>query len=129
MFEFFLKSYRSGLLTFCGSKVDVEFDPNGNEGKYCFRQYENGEMKTDNLKSRHPNILKGLVIGKKSFGLWVDQYTDGINEWTFTKEEILEEFHKRNIKIPEPFLRDFNNVLERKRLKRIEEEIERLKNK
>jgi len=129
MFEFFLKSYRSGLLTFCGSKVDVEFDSNGNEGKYCFRQYENGEMKTGNLKSRHPNILKGLVIGKKSFGLWVDQYTDGINEWTFTKEEIFEEFHKRNIKIPEPFLRDFNNVLERKRLKRIEEEIERLKNK
>ena len=129
MFEFFLKSYRSGLLTFCGSKVDVEFDSNGNEGKYCFRQYENGEMKTGNLKSRHPNILKGLVIGKKSFGLWVDQYTDGINEWTFTKDEILGEFHKRNIKIPEPFLRDFNNVLERKRLKRIEEEIERLKNK
>jgi len=114
------------LLTFCGSNVEVQFDPNGDDGKYSFRQYENGQMKINDLISSQPNILRSVVIGKKSWGLWVDQWTDGINEWSFTKEQILGEFHKRNIKIPEPFLKDFNNVLERKRLKRLEKEIERL---
>jgi len=119
MFEFFLKSYRSGILTFCGSRVNVEFDPDGNESKFCFRQFENGDMNIHNLKSRHSNILKGVVIGKKSWGLWVDQWSQGIVEGSFRRQEILGEFEKRNIEIPESFLRDFNNVLERKRLKRL----------
>jgi hypothetical protein len=118
MFMFFLKSYRCGILTFCGSKVEVEFDINGEEGKFCFRQFENGEMKTNNLKSRHPNILKGVVTGKKSFGLWVNEWTDGIVEGSFTKKEILDEFEKRNIEIPEPLLLDFENVIHKKRCKK-----------
>ena len=109
IFEFFLKSYRTGLLTFCGSHVDVEFDPDGDEGKYCFRQYENGQMKNHNLKSRHPNILKGVVTGKKSWGLFLNMWSEGIAEGSFTKREILEEFNKRDIKIPESLMVDFEN--------------------
>lgn len=33
IFNFFLKSYRSGILTFCGYDVKVEFDINSDNGK------------------------------------------------------------------------------------------------
>ncbi len=116
MFSFFLRSYRSGLLEFCGSIVETEFDPSGEEGKFCFRQVENGDIKRNTtVKTRHPNIVKGVISGKKSWGLWVDQWSDGIVDWTFTKEEILEEFQTRNIQIPEPLLRDFENRIEKKK--------------
>lgn len=120
-------SYRSGILTFCGSDVKVEFDINSDDSRFCFRRFENGEIKTHNLKSCHPNILKGIIIGKKSWGLWVDEWTDGIVEWSFSKDEILEQFYQKNIKIPEPFLLDFDNTLLRKKNKRNNIEIERLK--
>jgi hypothetical protein len=118
MFTFFLKSYRSGLLTFCGVSVDVEFDINEVEGKHCFRNFDNGQYKTKPIISRHPNIVKGVIIGKKSWGLWLNQWTDGIVDWSFTKEEILGEFKDKGIKIPEPLLNDFNNRIEEKKLKR-----------
>lgn len=127
IFNFFLKSYRSGILTFCGYDVKVEFDINSDNGKFGFRRFENGEIKIHNLKSCHPNILKSVIIGKKSWGLWLDQFTDGIVEGSFTKEEILEQFYEKGIKIPEPFLLDFDNTLLRKKVKRNEIEIDRLK--
>jgi len=117
MFNFFLKSYRSGLLEFSGSIVETEFDPEGEEGKFCFRQVENGDIKRNNsIKTRHPNILKGVIVGKRSWGLWVDQWSDGICDWTFTEEEILGEFQKRNIQIPEPLLKDFYNRIDKKKM-------------
>jgi len=109
MFVFFLKSYHLGILNFCGSNVEVEFDISGDEGKYCFRKFENGEMSIHNLKSRHPNILKGVVIGKKSWGLFLNMWLEGIVEGSFTKKEILEEFESKKIEIPEPLLKDFDN--------------------
>jgi len=130
MFSFFLKSYRSGLLEFCGSIVETEFDPNGEEGKFTFRQVENGDIKKHTvIKTRHPNVVKGVVIGKKSWGLWVDQWSDGIVDWTFTKEEILEEFQTRNIQIPEPLLKDFENRIEKKKRIRNLKYLEMLNNK
>ena len=119
MFSFFLKSYRSGILEFTGSIIETEFDPNGEEGKFCFRQIENGEIKRNNIiKTRHPNIVKAVVSGKRSFGLWSDQWSDGIVDWSFTEEEILGEFQKRNIKIPKPLLIDFYNRIDKKKRKR-----------
>lgn len=116
MFTFFLKSYRSGILTFCGTNVEVDFDINGDEGKYCFRKYENGQYKKEEIpKTRHSNILKGVLIGKKSWGLWKDQWTDGINDWTFTKEEIFKEFEDKGIIIPLSFIKEFENLIEKKR--------------
>lgn len=53
--------------------------------------------------------MKSVIIGKKSWGLWVNQWSDGIVEGTFTKREILQEFEDKNIKIPEPLIIDFEN--------------------
>ena len=66
------------------------------------------------------------MIGKKSWGLWVDQWSDGIVDWTFTLEEILEEFSSNNIEIPESFLLDFKNRIQKKKEIRNQKEIERL---
>ena len=118
MFEFFFKSYRAGILDFCGSEVNVEFDINGMSAKKCFKLFENGQLKV--YKSKHSNILKGVIIGKKAWGLWLQQWTDGISEFLFTKEvakdEILWEFESRGIKIPERLMVDFDNILEKKHI-------------
>lgn len=126
IFNFFLKSYRSGILTFCGYDVKVEFDINSDNGKFGFRRFENGEIKIHNLKSCHPNILKSVIIGKKSWGLFLDQWTDGIVEGSFSKHEIINQFNKKNIKIPESFLLDFDNTILKKKIKRNEKEMKRL---
>jgi len=128
IFTFFLTSYRSGILTFAGSGTDVRFDPDGDEGKFTFRKLENGEIKRlDTIVTRHPNIVEAVVQGKKSWGLWVDQWSDGIVDWTFTKEEILGEFQKRNIQIPKPLLKDFENRIKKKKRIRNQKYFEILK--
>lgn len=119
MFSFFLRSYRCGILTFCGSKVEVKFDINGEEGKFVFRSFENGEYKLTTPVTKHPNIVKGVIIGKKSWGLFLNEWTSGISEGLFTKKEILYEFEKYNIIIPEPLLQDFENVLNKKIINKI----------
>jgi len=140
MFTFFLKSYRDGILKFSGSIVETEFDVNGDEGKYCFRKIENGEIKRNEIiKTRHPNVVKAVVSGKRSFGLFCDQWSDGIVDCSFTEEEILGEFQMSNIQIPEPLLIDFRNRIEKKKrlinqkyhdeLMKEDWYIERLKNK
>jgi hypothetical protein len=57
--------------------------------------------------------------------LWVQEWTDGIAEWTFTKDEILSQFE--DIEIPESFLNDFENVLQRKKVIRNQKYLESLK--
>ena len=75
------------------------------------------------MVSQHPNIVKAVISGKKSWGLWLNQWTDGIAEGCFTKQEILGEFEKLGIKIPESLLTDFNNRLNQKILKRLYEKL------
>lgn len=119
MFTFFLQSYRKGLLTFCGSIVKVEFDVNESEGKYTFRKYDNGQYQLGKpIISRHPNIVKAVIVGKKSWGLWVDQWSDGIVEGTFFQRDIEQEFEDKGITIPLSLLKDFDNRIYRKRLKK-----------
>lgn len=119
MFSFFLKVNRTGLIEFCGTPTEVHFDVNGYSSKECFRLYEDGFYKNGKpIITKHPNILKSVLIGKKGWGLWLDQWTDGIVDWSFTKEEIFDEFNKLNIEIPESFIKDFNNTIERKKRKR-----------
>lgn len=128
MFDFYLKIYRSGLITFCGIGVQVDFDVNGSDGKFGFREYDNGRFKSQTPISRHSNILQGVIIGKKGWGLWVEQYSQGIIDWTFTKEEIFEEFNKRDIEIPEPLMLEWDKLIEKKRLKRNSEYLYNLYN-
>lgn len=127
MFSFFLNSYRKNILSFCGTSVCVDFDINSDEAKYCFRKFENGQFKQKELISRHSNIFKAVIIGKKSWGLWKDQWTDGIVDWTFTRDEILNEFIKNNIKIPQSLLLEFDNLLEKKKMLRNEKYLKSLK--
>lgn len=114
MFNFFYQINRSGLITFCGSNIEsrnkIVFDPNGDEGKYCFRKIENGQYKPDEeIKTRHPNILRSVLIGKKGWGLFVNEWSMGISEGSFLKREILEEFSNRKIDIPRSLFIDFEN--------------------
>lgn len=118
MFDFYLSVYRSDIITFCGVNVEVDFDVNSSDGKFGFREYDNGRFKYRNPISRHPNILRGVIIGKKGWGLWLNTWSEGIVEWSFKKEEILEEFDKRNIEIPEQLMRDFDNRIDQLKKKR-----------
>ncbi len=114
MFSFFLTCYRKGLLTFCGVHVGVEFDLDGNEGKLVFRQYDNGQYQQGKtIISRHPNIVKGVITGKKSWGLFVRQWSQGIGDCDFTIEEIINEFEIKGITIPQSLLRDFQNQIKK----------------
>ncbi len=123
IFYFFLKSYLKNILTFPGEEVYTEFSKDGPDCKEAFRLYENGDTKNVSYNSlgqkiyhcRHNNILKALIISKKSWGLQKDMWTDGIAEECFTKYEILFQFEIENIIIPEPFLLDFNNAMWKKR--------------
>lgn len=118
MFSFFFLVNRKNLISFCGSIIDIEFDVNGVSGKECFRLYEDGHYKNRKIITKHPNLVKSILIGKKGWGLWLDQWTDGIVDWSFTKEEILSDFEKLNIEIPESFMKDFDNTIKRKSIKR-----------
>lgn len=123
MFNFFFDITRKDITTFCGSDVEsknkIEFDINGDEAKFCFRKIENGQyQKGEIIKTRHPNILRTVLIGKSGWGLWRDQYTDGIVDWTFTREEIMNIFSEKRIKIPEPLIKEFDDFLEKKKMKR-----------
>jgi hypothetical protein len=113
-----LRSYREGILDFSGSIVEIEDRKDGPDSRESFRMYDDGQFKHKVPYSKHPNILKAVITGKKSWGLWLDQWTDGIVDWTFTKEEILQTFEEKGIKIPESFLKDFDNTVERKKIKR-----------
>lgn len=114
IFNFFLMSYRCGVLNFCGTSVDVNFDRSGDDAKISFKKFENGVIKLD-LKSRHNNILRAVIIGKKGWGLWLKEWTDGISDFLFTKDEIIKEcFTDFNIKVPESLMLDFDNMVEKK---------------
>lgn len=114
-------------MSFSGSIVEIEKRNEGPDCREAFRMYDDGQFKFKVPYSKHPNLLKAVITGKKSWGLWVDQWTEGITDWTFTREDILKEFSDRNIKIPDSFLKDFDNTIERKRLKRNLKYLEKLK--
>lgn len=124
---FFFNSYRKGIITFCGSIVEVKFYVHGDDVKQCFMDLENGKYKNDIPITRHPNMLKSVLIGKKGWGLWVDQWSEGISECSFTLDEIINEFTLKDIEIPENLLEDLKNRIRQKKLVRNEIEIERLK--
>lgn len=100
IFTFFLKSYRKGLLTFCGSDVDVKFDIDGPEGKNTFRMFDNGYYKGGKeMVSCHPNIVRAVIIGKKKMSLSRKGKYVGKNNPFFgkkhSKESIKKQIEKR----------------------------------
>ena len=118
MFSFYLKLYRSGLITFCGSEIKIEYDPDSSDGKVAFKEYENGLFKKTGIpKTCHPNVLYGVMMGKKGWGLWCDMWCQGIGEGTFTKYEIYETFKEHGIVLPESIETEFNNLIWKYRIK------------
>lgn len=112
--------YRTELITFCGSKVNVVFDVNGVDGKNCFNDFENGKYKfIDKIVTRHPNIVRGVITSKKGWGLWVKEWGDGIGDGLFSKNEILNEFKMKNIELPESFLKELDDSIKRKLKRKI----------
>lgn len=109
MFTFFLMSNRKGILTFCGSHVDVRYDPTGVDAKECFRRYDNGYYKHKPVMTRHPNVVRSVITGKKSWGLWVKEWSMGISECTFWKEDFIEDFNKLGITLPQSLDKEFDN--------------------
>jgi len=89
--------------------------------------FEDGQFKNKILQSKHQNILRSVIIGKKSWGLFLNEWTNSICEWCFTEEEILSQFTENGIKIPESFLLDFRNTLERKKLIRNKKYLENIR--
>lgn len=112
IFSLFLKMNRSGIITFCGEGIKIVYDINGPNGKDCFINFENGVYKQGKtIVTKHPNLVKSVLIGKKGWGLWMKEWSQGIRQGLFTKREILEEFEKKNITLPESFLQEFNNLI------------------
>jgi len=79
--------------------------------------FDDGYFKNKKIICRQSNVLKCVLIGKKSWGLFLNMWAEGVAEWSFSKEEILEEFEKRGIKIPDSFILDFDNRIKKYRQK------------
>lgn len=108
--------YRTELITFCGSEVKVVFDVNGCDGRNCFYDYENGIYKfKETIVTRHPNIVRGVITSKKGWGLWVKEWSSGISDGLFSKDDILNEFEIRKIELPESFLKEFDDSIRKKK--------------
>jgi hypothetical protein len=98
-----LVSYRKGILDFCGTEVNTIFDTNEPDGMMCFMNFENGEYpRNTHMKTHHSNILRGVIVGKKSWGLWLNEWSDGISEGLFTLDEIITQFTDKYL------LKEFN---------------------
>lgn len=113
VFLFFFLLNRRDIITFCGSNTEVIYNRNGPSSKEAFKLYEDGFYKNRVIETKHPNILKSVLIGKKGWGLWAKEWACGVVDWTFTEEEILSIFSEKNVDIPKPFLLDFHNIVHR----------------
>jgi len=120
IFNFFLSSYRKGLLMFGGEGVTVIEDLDGISGKMTFRKYEDGQYKTQEIVSRHVNITKSVILAKKSWGLHVKIWSEGIAECDFTLQEILDTFLDVGIKVPDNLLKGLENEIMKKKIANID---------
>lgn len=106
-------------LDFSGTyNPNIIFDVNGEDCKEVFMKFENGKFKNKDIITKHPNIVFGLIKGKKSWGLHVKMWSEGISEGSFRKCEILDEFEKKNVKIPNSFYKEFMDSIFRHTMKR-----------
>jgi hypothetical protein len=120
IYNFYLEGYSKGLFDFCGTNVKTVYNSIASNSMICFKKYEQGEYSKETIyqtgiQCSQSDELRKVILGKKGFGLVKELYCSGIAEWSFTEEEILNEFKIRNINIPEPFLLDFRKTWRKKR--------------
>lgn len=77
-------------------------------------------MKLSDIITNQPNILKGVIVGKKSWGLHLKMWSEGIGDGEFRLKDIIEDFQMKNIEIPDQLLLDLQNNI-RKRIIRNKE--------
>lgn len=125
IFNFFLISGRKGLLTFGGSGTDVKFVSGGYSVKEAFRRYDDGEFKDEKgvpspILTRHVNLAHVVVMAKKSWGLHVKMWAEGIADCDFTIDEIKESFREVGLEIPTSLLKGFENEVQKRKIVNIE---------
>ena len=84
------------------------------------KEFDNGLYKNKTIYTRHPNIVNGVIKGKKSWGLWVKEWGMGISECNFTKLEVLRNFEEYDIIIPNSFLKELDIRIGKEKIKRYE---------
>jgi len=84
------------------------------------KEFDNGLYKDKPIYTKHPNILNGVIKSKKSWGLWVKEWSIGISECDFTRLEILKNFEEYDIKIPNSFLKEFDIRIGKEKIRRYE---------
>lgn len=114
-FRFFFLLSRRGLIDFCGERINILSSSDRTlTAKHCFKLFEDGRYGREKvIECNHPNVMRHVMMGKKGFSLWVREYSMGISEGSFTRQEILEEFEKRNIVIPDCFMLQFDNSIKK----------------
>ncbi|NBO22909.1 hypothetical protein EBU94_06195, partial [bacterium] len=110
---FYANVYRN-LSDFSGDIISFEYDEKSKDALALFMDYENGLLKGENvIKTKHPNILRSLVLGKKAWGLQANEWIDGIAQCLFLRSETIQSV---GFNIPKSFTQDFENRLYKKRL-------------
>ncbi len=121
IFRFFLNSYLKGILNFAGVAVDVKYDAKSYSGKESFRRFEDGQFGNSNVTSRHDNVVKAVITAKKSWGLQVRMWSEGIADGDFTIREILDTFKDSGITVPGSLLKGFENEVAKRKTTKIDE--------
>lgn len=98
-------------LTFSGTEAKIKFDSNGYTCKEVFKRFENGEYKNKEIVTKHPNIVFSVIKGKKSWGLHIKMWSEGVREGSFRKKEILWDFIEKKVVIPDSFEKEFDNLI------------------
>lgn len=101
--RFYLKFYRN-VSDFAGVNIVINYDKKGEDALTVFKEYENGLYKIKPIITKHPNLLKSLIGGKKAWGLQLNQWAEGVSQSLFSPKDILDGV---NIHIPTSFLGDF----------------------
>lgn len=118
-FKFFFLLSRRGLIDFCGERINIL--PSSDRtmtSKHCFKLFEDGRYGREKMiECNHPNVMRHVMMGKKGFSLWVNQYSEGIGQGLFRKDDILDEFRKRDIHIPDCFMLQLDNTIWKEKLK------------
>jgi len=119
IFNFYVNGYKKQIFDFCGTDIKTLYKENAYCSKIMFKKYDNGDVPLDELEhgiyTSEPELLRCVILGKKGWGLWMQEWCKGISEFLFTEDEILNIFKNKNIEIPESLLVDFKKTWRKKR--------------
>jgi len=118
-FRFFFLLSRRGLIDFCGERINILSSSDRTlTAKHCFKLFEDGRYGREKvIECNHPNVMRHVMMGKKGWSLWCNTWGAGCGDRTFHKKDILEEFHKKDIHIPDCFMLQLEKTIEKEKEK------------